>query len=326
MEQQAQELIGFLNSNRKDVQWTAVDFIAGLTGSPEGLDVLRLHADDLLPPLFRVAVSQEKTAEKLAITSLVNLSQDQSVAQKMQSLNAVNLTMDLIRDSDDQQHHDLLVMLLSNLTVEEEGARKLLQLDNERLQGLNLQILLKFFMGEIQDKQNDKYEHISNIFTNVTRIEEGRKILLKSGTGFFQSMVKQLQSQNDIRRRGCAATIRNCCFTAEDDGTLEEIISDSQTLQELLVPINGREPKEEDESVRESIAEAVMMLCEIDAGVDALWKVGAADTLKKGYEFEENQNVCRAMERCANIFISGGQVVDINNNNLQHTIITEEQT
>ena len=76
-------------------------------------------------------------------------------------------------------------------------------------------VLLKLFMAKTKDDQPDKMEHIAAILTNVTRLKTGRVMLLEAGRGFIQALVAQLTSTNLLRRQGCAAAFRNCCFSAE---------------------------------------------------------------------------------------------------------------
>ena len=76
-------------------------------------------------------------------------------------------------------------------------------------------MLLKLFMAQQKPDQADKYEHIAAILTNVTRLKAGRSLLLEPGRGFIQALVAQLKSANLLRRQGCAAAFRNCCFSAE---------------------------------------------------------------------------------------------------------------
>lgn len=45
-----------------------------------------------------------------------------------------------------------------------------------------------------------------------------------------------------------------------------------------------------------------------DAGRKALWKVNAPDVLKQGYEYEEDPDVCDAMEQATALFMSNGKV------------------
>jgi hypothetical protein len=76
-------------------------------------------------------------------------------------------------------------------------------------------VLLKLFMAGSKSGEADKMEHIAAILTNVTRLKPGRALLLEPGRGFIEALVAQLKSSNLLRRQGCAAAFRNCCFSAE---------------------------------------------------------------------------------------------------------------
>ncbi len=76
-------------------------------------------------------------------------------------------------------------------------------------------VLLKLFMAGSKAGEADKMEHIAAILTNVTRLKPGRALLLQPGRGFIEALVAQLKSTNLLRRQGCAAAFRNCCFSAE---------------------------------------------------------------------------------------------------------------
>ena len=101
MEQQVAELVTFLRDKRPEVNehhysillccnppdWRvdllrsclqarsmAADGVQGLTGSPEGLQLLSAHTAGLLPALFQLIPDQNHIS-KAALTALVNLSQ-----------------------------------------------------------------------------------------------------------------------------------------------------------------------------------------------------------------------------------------------------------
>ena len=75
--------------------------------------------------------------------------------------------------------------------------------------------MLKLFMRPTKTSQPDTFEHIAAILTNVTRLKAGRGLLLEPGRGFLEALVAQMQSHNLLRRQGCSAAFRNCCFSAE---------------------------------------------------------------------------------------------------------------
>jgi hypothetical protein len=67
--------------------------------------------------------------------------------------------------------------------------------------------------------------------------------------------------------------------------------------------VNGEAPKEVEDSVREDVALAIVSICRSDLACKAFLDVGADVALKKGYEFEEHQGTCEAMEAAARLFM-----------------------
>lgn len=149
-------------------------------------------------------------------------------------------------------------------------------------------VLLNLFMAPQKSDQADKFEHIAAILTNVTRLKLGRSLLLEPGQGFIQALVAQLKSVNLLRRQGCAAAFRNCCFSAEvrtacvqfaedvqalliklvwlvqQDGTLNQILDQRPQLQQVLNQLCGvQAPKEVDDTVRAALAESILMLVSV---------------------------------------------------------------
>ena len=125
--------------------------------------------------------------------------------------------MNYLKEKTCPGNENLLIMLLANLTAAEEGARQLLQIGQGAVEGLNLAILLGYFMAPFQGE--DAYEHVASILPNATVFEEGRKTLPQPGRGTLQALASHLESKNPLRREGCAGAIKNCCFSCDLDGT-----------------------------------------------------------------------------------------------------------
>lgn len=90
-----------------------------------------------MPPLLRLACAESSLARP-ALASLVNISQEPSGQNTLLELNAPTRCMDYLRDETSSGNEDLLVMLLANLTADENGAAALLQVGKGPLEGLNL--------------------------------------------------------------------------------------------------------------------------------------------------------------------------------------------
>ena len=167
-------------------------------------------------------------------------------------------------------------------------------------------LIKKFVTSGImwEEGQDDPYGHIAAVLTNVTRLKQGRTLLLQPGRGLLQALVAQLKSPNELRKRGAAGAIKNICMAMEEDGAVEALTSDDLMLAKMLEPVNGQDPKEKDDSVRQSIAESLLALASCKQGRVALWRIKGPDLLRKGYELEECPPVCHAMELTADLFMS----------------------
>jgi Domain of unknown function (DUF383) len=215
--------------------------------------------------------------------------------------------MDYLKENTCEGQEDLLIMLLANLTAAEDGAAALMQLGKTGLEGLNLAILLRLFLDTTHSKAGeDPFEHVATILPNVTRFREGRQVLLEPGRGALKALASQLRSPSELRRRGCSGAIKNCCFTCEEDGTVDDIGKESAALTDILGVLAGIPEVEKDDIVRENLAEAVLCLAKIPDARKKLWAADAPELLKKAYEFEEHPGVCEALEGAAQFFLEDG--------------------
>ena len=132
--------------------------------------------------------------------------------------------------------------------------------------------------------------------------------MLEPGRGALQALASQLDSDNSLRRTGCAGAIKNCFFCCEDDGTEKDIAEEEDALNVILGLLcgTGASKKKAEDTVREMLAEGMYCLVKSDVVRTKLWRMNAVDLLKKGYEDEENVTVCEALEGCAEFFLQDG--------------------
>lgn len=78
-------------------------------------------------------------------------------------------------------------------------------------------LLKKFMMSGVNwvEGQEDPFEHVAGILTNVTRLPQARQLLLQPGRGLLQLLVAQLRCPGEMRKRGSAGAVKNCCVEAE---------------------------------------------------------------------------------------------------------------
>lgn len=313
---QLQDLVSFLRSPRVDIRKAAVGMVQGLTATPEGAEQLRSESDELLPALLWL-MNDEAQVSKAALTSLVNLSQDTDTATKLLRMKCIEKSVDYIRDGSASTSPELLTMLLTNVTTTEAGSKQLLQVGKGDLEGFNIGVLLSRFVETVESvAATDPYAYVAHILTNITRLQAGRLVVMEPGRGFLQALVSQLEAGGPcgaVRRQGCATAFRNICFGTqgvEDEEALKPILSNPEILKAVTQPLSGESSAAAaDDTTREALSEAVLILASSDEGRKALWSINAPELLRKGYEGEENGSVCRSMERTAELFISGGSEI-----------------
>ncbi|KAL5725954.1 hypothetical protein ACHQM5_009034 [Ranunculus cassubicifolius] len=136
----------------------------------------------------------------------------------------------------------VLVMLLVNLTHLDEGVMSLLQTEDEKIQGLYVMKLVRSFCTSSGEIKEDPFEHVSSILVNISKVEEGRRILLDPKRGLLKQIIRQFDSKSSLRKKGVCGTIRNCCFEAEKQ--LQNLLLVSEYLwPALLLPVAGKKVK-----------------------------------------------------------------------------------
>lgn len=106
----------------------------------------------------------------------------------------------------------------------------------------------------LQDSDHsDPYQHFAAVLMNCTQVEAARKFVLRirrkhdhdeNPTSVFQAILPQLRSQNPIRRRGIAGTIRNCCLERDSAWWFLNVV---KVTKHILYPLAGPEELELDE-------------------------------------------------------------------------------
>ncbi|XP_010926545.2 uncharacterized protein [Elaeis guineensis] len=324
------ELLGFLSTPSPQVKKAAVDIVRGLTGSDEGLVPLAARADVALPALSRLLRDPPELSVPAA-EALINLSQNPTLADKLVSLGAVPTAMDMLYKNSDQKVSRLLIMLLANLTQLDSGSAALVQVGDDKMEGLYISKLVRSFCrsSSVESTAEDTFEHVASILVNISKVQAGRKVLLDSKRGLLKQVIRQFDSTNSLRKKGVSGTIRNCCFEA--DSQLQNLLLMSEFLwPALLLPVAGnkvyseedrskmplelgnalsheREPVNDPE-IRKQALEAIYLISLQEAGRRALWSVNGPRILQVGYEDEEDPKVMEAYELIGSLLVSNGEV------------------
>lgn len=89
-------------------------------------------------------------------------------------------------------------------------------------------------VGDYDWVKKDPWQHMSSILCNLTRVEDGRRILLKQSSKYMEMLIRQIRSRNPIRRRGAVASLRTCLF---DNEIHWWIIHEVRVLPYIMLPI-----------------------------------------------------------------------------------------
>uniref|UniRef100_A0A0E0EXS3 Protein HGH1 homolog n=1 Tax=Oryza meridionalis TaxID=40149 RepID=A0A0E0EXS3_9ORYZ len=329
MADELDELLGFLSSPQANVRGPAVGVVRGMTGDADGLRDLAARSDRALPALLRLmldsASAGDRGAGEAAADSLVNLSQDDALSAQLVSLGAVVTAMDVIAKRGDEQPGlaRCLVRLLANLTEVESGVAALLQVENENKQGSYVSKLVRSFCRPSSESEDEyTFEHVASILVNISKFEDGRRIIMEPENGLLKQIIRQPDSINELRKKGVVGTICNCCFEA--DTQIQYLLSLGKYLwPTLLLPLAGKNDKcsyvygkddrlkmppelantlshkreaIENSEIRQKALEAIYMIILQDEGRRAFWSINGPRILQVGYEDEEDSKVMEAYE------------------------------
>jgi hypothetical protein len=217
------QLVAFINEERPDVRAKAVEAILGLTGNEESR--MELNAAEAPKALCSLVRGDENSKD--AISALVNLSADSDRVALDQMLSCGildDITEILFSPAKEEvEYQNLALMLLSNLTVSKEGANDVVQNANEDVRELLILKLLHLSLQSAPESVEDPFEYATYVVANLTQLEQGRQLLMDKGSKASSAeaqrpvmrLLLQLDSSNVNRRRGAAASIRNCCLVPE---------------------------------------------------------------------------------------------------------------
>lgn len=329
----------FLRSNRDDVRALAAKNVQDLTGTHDGRVAL-LGAtsvgdkDDGVCKLLCKLLGDVKGVAKVATGALVNLSSEPSTLPKMVSSKILWSCLLEALLSETCENRDESFMLLANITTSSDGASRLLKgrTNNAEVGFIDLLRLLEAFLKNPDD---DSYQHMASVLTNATSVEEGRNLLLERAEALvLLRIMKQLRSKNVVRRRGCAAAIRNCLFCVDYhaqvlgmpgfvEGLLRPLLGEEEIDVEgvddkeskdysaelsALLRSHNRE-REPDAAVRRLVVESLMLLAGSKKGRDALKARKAYEVVKVYHLTEDNEDTSNEVFKLVDLLL-GDDVSD----------------
>lgn len=208
---QLEELCQFLTlSTRLDLKSTALDYVLGLTGSTEGIKLLRRHPRILQQLLELTADTTQPAVSRDAHLAVLNASADTSVADALIELNVVPRFLELVANPE-WKEADKVCMILSNLSRSEVGARAV----SRALSGENTKVTLYQLVdifGRINYNKNANYHYLATVFSNISQLSAARLLFLDQEKCIIPRLLPYTQSESLTRRGGVVGLLRNLCF------------------------------------------------------------------------------------------------------------------
>ena len=206
-----EELCQFLTpSARLDLRSTALDYVLGLTGSKDGVKLLRNHARVLQQLLELAADTSQPLLCRDAHLAVLNASADAALAESIIALDAVPRMLQLAADPE-WKEADKLCMTLSNITRTEAGSVAVLRALTEETASVTLYQLVDVF-GRIGYNKNANYDYLATVFSNISQLHTARLLFLDREKCIIPRLLPYTQSESLTRRGGVVGLLRNICF------------------------------------------------------------------------------------------------------------------
>jgi hypothetical protein len=279
-----EELCQFLTpSARLDLRSTALDYVLGLTGSKDGVKLLRNNARVLQQLLELAADTSHPLLCRDAHLAVLNASADAALTESIITLGAVPRMLQLAADPE-WKEADKLCMTLSNITRTEAGSVAVLRALTEETASVTLYQLVDIF-GRIGYNKNANYDYLATVFSNISQLHTARLLFLDREKCIIPRLLPYTQSESLTRRGGVVGLLRNLCFQVDCHQWL--LGEDVDILPSLLLPLAGPEEFSEEETdklpedlqylptdktregdpdIRKMLLEALTKLCSTQAG------------------------------------------------------------
>jgi len=276
--EQVVELIPFLRDPKKEARTIAIQNLASFSSSPDAQELL--VNEKILIPTLKILLSDIDYIAREAYVCFLQFSTNTTFAHKMLEAKLIPLLMEVICDKE-SKFIEVALLILGNLTRIHEGSELLLQKGTEYEGVFVYKLINKFYEGKkTEDAKEDKYKWIASIVTNLSQLDKGREIFTKDSGKLLLLIASANISNHSVRKRGIAATIKNCCFERKnhlellnkgilnfivvpfmanpEDFTLDEIEKMPVAAQAILMKDHTMET---DREVTIPLLESLILLC-----------------------------------------------------------------
>ena len=207
------ELCGFLSpSARLDLRTAALDYVLGLTGSAEGLELLSRDAEQVLRRLLELAedASQPANLCRDAHLALLNASAEPQLAETLVELGVGPRLLDWVVNPD-RREADTICKIISNLTRTESGSQAVTRAMATG-SSVSLHKLVEIFGLVEHHSSGTNHDYLATVFSNISRLSKARELFLDRERCVVPLLLPHTQSKSLVRRQGIAGLLRNLCF------------------------------------------------------------------------------------------------------------------
>ncbi|KAJ1830185.1 Protein hgh1 [Coemansia sp. RSA 2711] len=342
MEQQLDELVGFLSSPRPDVRQLATSYIVDFSQpKSESFALLLKRLDRLVKPLLVVCHETPEAANR-AMSTLVNLSTDAATCRQFADEDMLAMVVRMIT-SPSCYIADPACMLLSNLTKNADVCRLLCALSIGEVPGICSSALALDQLTDVFVKGMDRtynknatFNFLASVFADVTNYAFGRSYFLEPAAYDGKLPITKIMVFSEypevIRRGGVDSTMKNVCFAKDKH---REILDPQGTnmLPYILLPLCGPEEfdmedmeampeeiqflgadkrREQDPKLRAALLEAVNLLCTTLYGRETLRAKNVYYVLREMHKVETD-DACQDLNERAVQLIQGDESHDTRN-------------
>jgi hypothetical protein len=210
---QLDELIAFLSDLKPEVRLIAVSNLVTVDGSLFSEKQLR----DVVEALSRrLAGSFDFT--KVALSLLINVcGLNDIVMDTLLARRTIGSVCALVSDAETPDDVvELASMLLANMTRSASAVLQFLELDADFAGRRFLALVAKFLSSKEKAEERDSLGWLALVLQNCSQVVDARRFLLDKNRSVMRHLSEGLRRfKTTRRRRGMAATIRNCLLDTE---------------------------------------------------------------------------------------------------------------
>jgi len=229
-----------------------LEYLLGMTATEEGAGAIKRNKD--LIEALKENIMEKTASERMLVHCLqilVNCTATGGISLESSSTFAslfhqptLKALFTLVLDNKSPLA-DPALMLLANMSQEEENAREIQEFIGLNQEMVNVKMLVDTFCN---DKYNSlcQLHHMGSLLANLTQLVKIRKELLSREDNLIPKLLPFIRYESSVDRRASTTRIlRNCVF---DSSCHEWLLSDDvDLLPNLLLPLAGGEEFKEEE-------------------------------------------------------------------------------